>query len=201
MKRIILCKNCKELKEHNAFGLCNKCYQIEYRKKYPDKAWQADRNWRLKNIEYLRKYQCNWRLLNLEHVREVDRKRQKHHNLYIRNRKHTNIDFKIRSVLSTRIGMAVLNQKSKKAYSTMKLLGCSIQQFRNHIEKQFKKGMTWENHTFYGWHLHHIKPCMNFDLSKEEEQKKCFHYTNYKPMWWEEHLKLNHRIDVEDINK
>ena len=43
--------------------------------------------------------------------------------------------------------------------------------------------MTWENHTPTGWHVDHIIPCAAFDLSKPEEQRKCFHYTNLQPLW------------------
>jgi hypothetical protein len=46
--------------------------------------------------------------------------------------------------------------------------------------------MSWSN---YGkWHVDHIKSCASFDLSKEDEQRKCFHYTNLQPLWAEENL-------------
>lgn len=34
----------------------------------------------------------------------------------------------------------------------------------------------------------HIKPCVSFDLTREEEQKKCFHYLNLQPLWAKENL-------------
>ena len=47
--------------------------------------------------------------------------------------------------------------------------------------------MSWNN---YGeWHVDHIKPCAKFDLSEEEQQKKCFNYKNLQPLWGEDNLK------------
>ena len=52
------------------------------------------------------------------------------------------------------------------------------------FRKSIKEGMTWDN---YGrgtnnWSIDHIIPCSNFDLTKIEEQQKCFHYTNLQPL-------------------
>ena len=73
----------------------------------------------------------------------------------------------------------------KKGYNkpttTINYLGCSIKKLKNHLEKQFREGMSWEN---YGkWEIDHIKPLSIFDLTKLENQKKCFHYTNLQPLW------------------
>jgi hypothetical protein len=49
--------------------------------------------------------------------------------------------------------------------------------------------MNWNNYGVKGRHIDHIKPVSKFDLTKEEEIKKCFHYTNLQPLWWDENLK------------
>ena len=63
----------------------------------------------------------------------------------------------------------------------MKLLGCSIEECKQYIEQQFKEGMEWSNHGEY-WELDHIRPCASFDLTKIEEQEKCFHFSNLQPL-------------------
>ena len=61
-----------------------------------------------------------------------------------------------------------------------------------YIESKFKEGMTWEN---YGtWHLDHIYPCSKFDLTKEEEQRICFHYSNLQPLWASQNMSKSNEI-------
>lgn len=78
-------------------------------------------------------------------------------------------------------------KRGNKSDSTKNLLGCSLDFFKQHIEGQFAEGMSWENMGI--WHLDHIKPCCLFDLTKEEEQRKCFNYTNMQPLWRLDNLK------------
>lgn len=69
-------------------------------------------------------------------------------------------------------------------------IGCTMEEFRNHIESLWKEGMSWENHGLYGWHLDHIIPIASItDVDDIETIKKICHYTNYQPLWAEENLK------------
>ncbi len=60
------------------------------------------------------------------------------------------------------------------------------------LEKQFKSGMTWENRSL--WHIDHKRPVSSFDLTKPEEQKLCFHYTNLQPLWAVENLRKSAKV-------
>lgn len=80
----------------------------------------------------------------------------------------------------------------------MKLVGCSLEQLKKHLQSKFTKGMTWENYGtgWHGkgmkeWHIDHIRPCASFDLSKASEQKKCFNYSNLQPLWAKDNLSKN----------
>jgi hypothetical protein len=64
----------------------------------------------------------------------------------------------------------------------MNLLGCDINEYKQHIENQFYPEFTWENHGDV-WEIDHIIPCASFDLTKIEEQQKCFHYSNQQPLF------------------
>jgi hypothetical protein len=111
---------------------------------------------------------------------------------YNKNKRKTDINFRLADSLRSRI-TKVLKQ-NKKSKHTMELIGCSIEQFRKHLEKQFVDGMSWDNYGFYGWHIDHIKPCSSFDLSNPEQQKLCFHYTNLQPLWAKDNLKKSDSI-------
>lgn len=116
-----------------------------------------------------------------------------------RERWKKDINFKIRMLLSNRINIALKN--NSKNSGTMELLGCSIDKLKNYLENQFQVRMTWKNHNIYGWHIDHKKPCNLFDLTKESEQKKCFHYTNLQPLWAKDNWKKNDRYNPKSLLK
>jgi hypothetical protein len=58
--------------------------------------------------------------------------------------------------------------------------------------------MLWKNHG--KWHIDHIIPLSNFDLTKPEEQRKAFHYTNLQPLWAMDNMKKHNKILTNTIN-
>ena len=112
--------------------------------------------------------------------------------IFDRNKYHADVSFKLKVLLRTRIRKAVMkNNKSKK---TMKLLGCTMEEFKKYLESKFTKGMTWDK-----IHIDHIKPCILFDLTNPEEQAKCFHYTNLQPLWAIDNLKKGAKYEKYKI--
>jgi hypothetical protein len=96
--------------------------------------------------------------------------------------KYQQLRSKIAGRLRCRIRKLIFNKKIRKnKMGTLDFLGCDYSFLMGYLEAKFTKGMTWEN---YGqWHVDHIRPCASFDLTKIEEQKKCFHYSNLQPLW------------------
>lgn len=75
----------------------------------------------------------------------------------------------------------------QKSASTEKLLGCSFEQLKSHLESQFLPGMTWEN---YGeWEIDHRTPLAAFDLTDPEQQSKACHFMNLQPLWGEDNAR------------
>jgi hypothetical protein len=61
-----------------------------------------------------------------------------------------------------------------------------------HLEKQFKDGMSWENHSLFGWHIDHIIPLSSAE--SDDELKKLCHYTNLQPLWAKENIVKRNKI-------
>ena len=131
-----------------------------------------------KNKEAKALYDINYRIKNSEKISNYKKEWNKKMSL-------ENIIYKIKKNLRRRVHHAL--KGNTKSTSTMKLIGCTPEFFKNYIESLFEPNMTWEN---YGeWHIDHIKPCFSFDLSKINEQNECFHYSNQRPLWKTENLK------------
>ena len=69
--------------------------------------------------------------------------------------------------------------------SVLAWLGCTAEEFVEHLRKQYESGMHDGN---YGcgkgqWSIDHIRPCASFDLTDESQRLACFHYSNARPMW------------------
>ena len=84
--------------------------------------------------------------------------------------------------------------KHNKEMCSTEYLGCTIEEFREHIELQFKEGMTWENHG--EWHIDHKIPItykQDGIIPTLEVVAKRLHYTNTQPLWASENMLKGNR--------
>jgi hypothetical protein len=100
---------------------------------------------------------------------------------------HTDINYKIECILRARLHTTL--SRNQKIDKTISLLGCSIDEFKKYIESKFREGMSWGNWSKDTWHIDHIKPISEYDLSDPIQQKECFHYTNLQPLSAYENLR------------
>lgn len=105
---------------------------------------------------------------------------------YIKKKLAEDIQWMLKFRLRGRIKDAL--KKNKKLAKSFDLIGADVEFVRIYLESQFTNEMTWDNHGAV-WHIDHIKPICSFDLTILEEQKKCFHYTNLRPLLAKDNLK------------
>jgi len=199
-KPIYCCKLCHK-------NLCKKYVQNNKQKVYEKiKQWNVENSekrkaiknkWISKNPNYHKEYRDNFYKNNPEYNKEyysknIEKCKQlskqfrknnpKYSQYYINSRLKNDVNFRLAYNMRHRIIYAIKNCNSKKTTKTAKLLGCSSEELKSYLESKFLPTMTWEN---YGktWHVDHIIPCSKFDLTKEEEQEKCFNYTNLQPLF------------------
>ena len=123
-----------------------------------------------------------------------------------RNKRH-NKDKNYRLIVTIRNRIKRVLNGIRKSDKSFNLVGCSLPELKLYLESKFLPGMTWDNHG-YGdncWHIDHVLPCAAFDLTKEEHQRKCFHYSNMQPLWQKDNLikndKLPNGICVQQMSK
>ena len=126
---------------------------------------------------------------------EVKKRYREWCRVYQNKRYKTDLRYRVRILTSGVILRAVKRQRTGKSKTTERLVGCSFKQLIHHLETQFKQGMTWEN--MGKWEIDHIVPCASFDLTKKEEQEKCFHWTNLQPLWAQENRIKQAQISEE----
>jgi hypothetical protein len=171
--------------------------------KDPIKRKEYHATYYLNNKNEMNERAKNWKKNNKEKAKEINKKclKKRYYKYrkeiikktveYERKKLKTDINWVLKKRLRARLKAALKGiSKSKK---TMELLGVPhINFFKTWIECKFKEGMTWENKHL--WHIDHVLPCSSFDLTKPEEQAKCFHYTNLQPLWASENLSKGNRI-------
>jgi len=150
--------------------VCKMCKKLYY-KQNKEKILLKHKEYYLNHVderkEYLEKYYSK------EENKIKRRKRE-------RDRWKNDEQYRIRMVLGWKINQSI--QKKYKTLSSIELLGCNLEQVRNHLQTQFKPEMNWENHGDI-WEIDHIKPCSSFNLMDVEEQKECFNYKNLQPLF------------------
>ena len=77
------------------------------------------------------------------------------------------------------------------------LAGCSMEELADHLQAQFEDGMTWDSWERYGWQIDHIRPVASFDQRNIEEVKKCWHWSNLRPLWAELNVSKGNEYDGE----
>jgi hypothetical protein len=109
---------------------------------------------------------------------------------YGKHRRKSDPIFYLRCKIQRLISLALQNRNYTKKAKTHEILGCSFIEFKEHIEKQFVNGLSWENR--HEWHIDHVIPISS--AKTEEEVIRLNHYTNLQPLWAVDNLKKRDKM-------
>ena len=117
-----------------------------------------------------------------KYIEKNSEKLNEYHRKWKKNKRDTDIQYKLQSNMSRRIRYELNSLlKGKKTKQTMEYVGCTVDELKKYIENKFTEGMSWEN---YGsvWHIDHIIPCSAWNFESEEECSYCWNFRNLQPL-------------------
>lgn len=158
-----------------------------------DKPYFDSKKYRELNPEKRKETQKKYEEKNRETILQKKKEWRKNNPTYMSNRKKTDSVFKVSVNMRARIRIFMRkNSHITKRDKTFVYVGCTPDFLKEHLEKQFKEGMSWDNYGLHGWHIDHIIP-LSISKTDEDVYKLC-HYTNLQPLWAVDNLSKGNRV-------
>ncbi len=157
-----------------------------YREKVSKNGVARERHekWLSQNRDRVKLKQNEWRKNNADKLNKYKRE-------YQRRMISTNPQYKLAQRFRTALWQNIKDNRLSKYKKTFDMLPYTFDELKEHLEKNFQEGMTWEN---YGeWHIDHVIPQSNFSYTTtdSDEFKICWSLNNLKPMWGKVNLSKN----------
>lgn len=104
-------------------------------------------------------------------------------------KRETDPKWRLRAVVRTSVHQALRGKKGWRKWQD--ILGYSTDELKAHLERQFLKGMSWEN--MGEWEIDHIVPVAAFvyETAEDAEFKASWALTNLRPLWAGENRRKN----------
>ena len=184
---------------------CAKLYGKVYYQKNTDKA----REYVLQNFDRIkirmREYGKIYRERNAEKIRE--KKKQYYESYYKvarrekmarneRERRKAGLICKLNKNMSLAIWRSLKDGKNGRHWED--LVGYTLTELKQHLEKQFQEGMTWGNYGKQGWEIDHEIPISLFNIQgiKSKGFKNCWSLENLQPMWQKDNSSKRDKLFV-----
>lgn len=182
------CNRCKIEKVESEFnknslskdGLRHYCRECQrnmgkvYSEKKGDELKEKKKVWKLENTDKLKESRQKYYL-----------KHSKKFSLKSSEKYRTDTLYRLKQLLRKRLRDILRSKQIEKNVHAIDILGCSPLKLKEHLEKQFKDGMSWDNQGL--WHIDHKIPLASGNT--EELIIKLFHYTNLQPLWAIDNMK------------
>jgi hypothetical protein len=192
IKKCTCCKIEKELnefwfnKKQNIYHPNCKTCKYEKSKKYINVSKEQksiyDATYREKHKEQLK----------ISKKEEYERNKSKYIKRVLKNQR--TLEGRLKHNIRTRISSAI----SRRSNSSKTLLGCEIVFYISYLEYLFDYSMSWDNYGTY-WHIDHINPICNFNLTIDEQRLLAFNWKNTRPLKADENLSRSNKSNFNEI--
>lgn len=183
------CAKCKEEKEcPYGKSYCRPCQALscrEYKARNKEKIAEYNKKYKAEHKEEISDYNQKY---NKENREVIQQRQNKQH----RTRRENDYNYKRACTLRSRLLEFI------KKGTRSKVVSCNRDFFIKWLQFNFKEDMNMENRGDI-WCIDHVLPCSYFNLENDEEEKKCFHWTNLRPLYVKDNLKRQNKVTTEDI--
>jgi hypothetical protein len=159
---------------------------------HPEVAERLKKQWREYWEEYKSRPRAKKRMREYRIQYFANPKNKERINRLARQRVREDVCYKIAGRLRTRLHHALAGKE--KVNSAVRLLGCSVDELKVHLEAQFAPGMSWNNWSRTGWHIDHIWPLASFDLTDQTQLAEACNYRNLQPSWAADNIRKGARL-------
>ena len=167
------CNNTKQLCDFRKFrgryqGWCRECHK-EYKR-----SDQAKEN----RKEYYEQWVGS----------DLHKKRLEWRRCYEAKRRKDDVEYQLGCSMRVAVWHSLKGLKDSKGWES--IVGYSLQDLKDHLERQFTKTMTWDNYGSY-WQVDHIVPKSLFNYSGPHDIgfKECWALKNLRPLTKKANLK------------
>lgn len=162
-----------EVAERSRTAARNRYHRLKQDPEWVAKLRERTRKWREENKERFKELQRRWRQRNADYCNEKG-------NEYIKRRYAKDPQFALACKVRARVYQAIQKGGASRTGRTEELIGCSFNFLRQHIERQFKGKMSWDNSGSF--HIDHIIPLAAFDLTDPAQLKVACNWQNMRPL-------------------
>lgn len=143
-----------------------RAYQAARAAADPERKRQDQRDWRAKHREAL-----NAKRRTPEYRAKAAAR--------LREKRKSDPSFVVHVRMASAVHQALRGKKAGRKWES--LVGYTLADLMRHLERQFVRGMTWEN--MGEWHIDHIRPKVGFDQTHPDQLRECWALSNLRPLW------------------
>ena len=175
--------------QRKGYNLKNKDKIKEYLLKNKERISRKRKEYESKNKIRRKRYFKQYRIKNRDRIRDYSNERIK-----------KNIKLRISRNFSKGIWESLNKNKNGKKWES--LVGYSLNDLKNHLQKQFTERMSWNNYGVY-WHIDHRIPQSKFKFNSYEDKqfKECWALENLQPLESKKNVSKINRYSEPTLNQ